>query len=36
MEAFKMWNKCNGKVLKGLTKRRESEAILYLNNKLIF
>jgi len=34
-EAFLMWNKCNGKVLLGLTKRRETEAILFLTGKLI-
>lgn len=34
-EAFLMWNKCSGKVLSGLTKRREAEAELFLNNKLI-
>lgn len=34
-EAFLMWNKSVGKVLSGLTKRREAEAELFLNNKLI-
>lgn len=33
-EAFLMWNKANGKVLNGLTKRREAEAELFINNKL--
>lgn len=27
--AFMMWNKANGKVLRGLTRRREAEAALY-------
>ena len=27
--AFLMWNKCNGRVLKGLTKRRQAEANMY-------
>lgn len=30
-EAFLMWNKCDGKILAGLTKRREAEANLFLN-----
>jgi len=30
-EAFLMWNKCKGKVLRGLTLRREAEANLYLS-----
>ena len=34
-EAFLMWNKCSGKVLVGLTKRREAEATLFLTNKLV-
>lgn len=33
--AFLMWNKCGGKVLKGLTLRRQAEATLYLTNELI-
>ncbi len=33
-EAFLMWNKCNGKVLDGLTKRRKAEATLFLTGKL--
>lgn len=33
-EAFGLWNKCNGKPLPGLTKRRESEGVLYTSNKL--
>jgi GH24 family phage-related lysozyme (muramidase) len=28
-KAFLMWNKANGKVLRGLTRRREAEAALY-------
>ena len=32
--AFKMWNKCNGKELKGLTLRREEEAKLFLTSML--
>ena len=35
-EAFLMWNKSSGKVLNGLTKRRQSEATLFTENKLIF
>jgi GH24 family phage-related lysozyme (muramidase) len=30
-KAFLMWNKAGGKVLRGLTRRRESEAALYLS-----
>lgn len=33
-EAFLMWNKCGGKELKGLTKRRLSESKLFLDNIL--
>lgn len=35
-EGFLMWNKSGGKVLAGLTKRRESEAVLFLDGKLNF
>lgn len=34
-EAFLMWNKAGGKELKGLTRRREAEAALFLHNTLI-
>lgn len=34
--AFLMWNKCGGKILLGLTKRRETESELFLTNKLIW
>lgn len=34
-EAFLMWNKCNGKPLDGLTKRRNAESELFLTGKLI-
>lgn len=34
-EAFLMWVKSGGKILPGLVKRRESEAQLFINNKLI-
>lgn len=34
-EAFLMWNKAGGKVLKGLVKRRQAESALFLTNKLI-
>ena len=27
--AFLMWNKCNGRALEGLTKRRQAEANMY-------
>lgn len=30
-EAFLMWNKAGGKVLEGLTRRRNAEADLYLS-----
>jgi lysozyme len=30
-EAFAMWNKCNGKILKGLILRRSAESKLYLS-----
>jgi len=33
--AFLMWNKSGGKELLGLTRRREAEANLFINNKLI-
>ena len=33
--AFLMWNKAGGKVLRGLTLRRQAEADLYLKNELI-
>lgn len=35
-EAFLMWNKCGHKVLKGLTYRRQSEALLYTTGELKF
>lgn len=35
VKAFALWNKCNGKPLLGLTKRRSSEGVLYTSNKLI-
>ena len=31
-DAFRMWNKAGGKVLKGLTRRREAERALFLSN----
>lgn len=34
-EAFLMWNKVKGKPISGLTKRRESEAMLFITGKLI-
>lgn len=34
-EAFLMWNKCGGKELAGLTKRRNAEATLFITNNLI-
>lgn len=34
-EAFLMWNKSNGEVLKGLTLRRLAEANLFLTGKLV-
>lgn len=33
-EAFLMWVKSGGKTLKGLIKRREAEAELFINNKI--
>jgi len=30
-EAFLMWNKSSGRVLRGLTRRRQAERLLYLN-----
>jgi len=33
-DAFLMWNKCAGKELKGLTYRRQSEALLYTTGEL--
>lgn len=30
-DAFLLWNKSGGKVLRGLTRRREAERLLYLN-----
>ena len=35
-EAFAMWNKSNGVTLKGLQRRRESEATLFLDGALKF
>jgi len=35
-DAFMMWVKCKGKVLKGLTYRRQSEATLYTTGELKF
>lgn len=35
-EAFLMWNKVNGKVSKGIVRRRQAEAWLYTNNALKF
>ena len=32
-EQMKRWNKANGKVLKGLVRRRDSEALLFEGNK---
>lgn len=34
-EAFLMWNKSGGKVLRGLTRRRQAEATLFLTGKLV-
>jgi lysozyme len=34
--AFRLWNKAGGKVLAGLTRRREAERLLYLNDLLAF
>lgn len=31
-DAFRMWNKAKGKVLKGLVKRRERERLVFLGN----
>lgn len=33
-EAFAMWNKSKGKVLNGLTKRRDAEATLFIDGEL--
>ncbi len=33
---FNLWNKANGKVLAGLTRRREAEAKLYFTNETAF
>lgn len=35
-DAFAMWNRADGKVLKGLVKRREAEANLFINGVLKF
>jgi lysozyme len=35
-EAFLMWNKCGGKVLPGLTFRRQTEALLFTTGELKF
>lgn len=35
-EAFLMWNKCAGKILTGLTYRRQSEALLFTTGELKF
>jgi len=34
-EAFGMWSKSNGRVLAGLTRRRDAESTLFLEGKLI-
>lgn len=33
-EAFRLWNKSNGKVLRGLTRRRKAETHLFLHNEI--